>query len=51
MTGSIIAVSEDAAQVLLEANLGLFCGARRIGIEGVEKIPNLLPDLLIPQWR
>lgn len=47
----ITTVSEDAAQVLLEADLGLFCSASGIGIEGAEKVFNLLPNLLIPQWR
>jgi hypothetical protein len=37
--------------VLLEAEARLFGDAGGVGIEGAEKIPNLLLDLLIALWR
>jgi hypothetical protein len=45
----MITVREHAAQVLLKADLGLFCSAGGVGIEGAEKIPNFLLGLLIPR--
>jgi hypothetical protein len=47
----IVTASEDAAQMLLEADLRLFGYASGVGIEGAEKILNLLLDLLIARRR
>jgi hypothetical protein len=44
---ALVARRGDAAQVLLEGDAGLFGGAGRVGIEGVEKVLDLLMDLRI----
>lgn len=40
-----IARRGDAAQMFLESDAGLFCGAGRVGIESVEKVLDLLLHL------
>lgn len=41
----LIPSREDAAQVLLKADAGLFCDAGGVGIDGLEKILDLLLNL------
>jgi hypothetical protein len=57
-TGAVVAAivlvasgREEAAQVLLEADAGLFGYSRGVGIEGLEKILDLLLDLDFPNAR
>jgi hypothetical protein len=38
---------EYSAEVLVEADAGILRDAGGVGIEGLEKIPDLLPNLLL----
>ena len=48
---STIAASEETAEVLLEADPGFLRDPCRVGIQGAEKILDLLLSLLIARWR
>jgi hypothetical protein len=41
---------EEAAQMLLEVDAGVFGDASGIGIDGQQKLLDLLPDPLIAWW-
>jgi hypothetical protein len=43
----VASADEEAAKVLVEADAGVFGGAGGIGIQGPEKILDLLLDLLL----
>jgi hypothetical protein len=50
VVAAIVAIREVAAKVLLEADAGFFRNPSWVGIEGLEKILDLLLDLFIPRW-